>query len=113
LQLERDQTEDVVVVGVEVRRHRESATDGAPGTLVRPATERQAPALHARVDGAIRIETVGLSAEEPRVPVRGDDVEDHEGVPGDGAARDLGVGLRSPLDLRRRRRRRSVSRMTR
>ena len=78
LKLERDEAEDMVVVGMKIRGHRKAATDGAAGTLMGAAAEGQAPALHARVDGAVRIELIGIVAEQTRIPIRGDDVEDDE-----------------------------------
>src|SRR5205823_2093751 len=70
LQLERDKTEDMVVVDVEVGRDREAAAHRAVRALVRPTAERQAPALDARVDGAVRIEPLRVDAKEARIPVR-------------------------------------------
>src|SRR5439155_18320776 len=70
LQLERDKTEDVMVVDVEVGRDREAAADRAARALVRPTAERQAPALDARVGGAVGIEPLRVDAKEARVPAR-------------------------------------------
>src|SRR5438309_11207574 len=77
LQLERDKTEDMVVVDVEVGRDREAAAHRAARALVRPTAERQTPALDPRVDGAVRIEPRRVDAKEARIPVRRGYVDDH------------------------------------
>src|SRR5437870_13911219 len=77
LQLERDKTEDMVVVDVEVGRNREAAAHRAARALVRPTAERQAPAPDARADGAVRIDPLRVDAKEARLPVRRGNVEAH------------------------------------
>src|SRR6266550_8305848 len=101
LELERDKTEDVIVLNVEVGRNREPAAYRAARALMRPAAERQAPALDARVDSPVRIEPLRVLAEEPRIPVRRGDVEDHLRVLRDSATGHLRLGLGPALHLRR------------
>src|SRR5882762_2394774 len=90
LQLERDEAEHVVVIDVEVARDREAAADRAAGTLVRPAAERQAPALHACVDRAVGIEPIRFRSEQALIAVRRGHVEDDERILRDLAARNRG-----------------------
>src|SRR5438552_1133245 len=51
LQLQRDEAEDVVVPHLERSGDRETPAHGAARTLVRPAAEREAPALDLGIDG--------------------------------------------------------------
>ena len=103
LEHQGDEAVDMVVAGARALGRREPATDRATGADVRAGAERQPPARDVGSNRAVGIEPLRVGAEQRRVGVAADDVEDDERIGGDRSSRDRRLLHRPPADLRRRR----------
>src|SRR3990172_4757494 len=94
---QRDLAVEVVLARLEVARDRKPGGRRSARAEMWPEPKREAPAGHALAQLAVRVELVGIRAEQLLAAVRRPDVQHDHGIGGDRDAPDLDVGLGTPL----------------